>query len=272
MGDMTEISNWKKMLQDKFNNMTGEKKKKSRRKESGRNVLFGICVLLVSITAYCMCNVFADGGAVLASTYQEVYEVERGAAYQAAYASYQSASEEKYHVGNRVSVYIGNLQEEQKLEVLKVNDVEFIIENKEDNANNIISWLEVPGEGTFVVDLKAGEYIVDERRANVLVRVPYPELTNVQIDYKNVQKILFKNDMFNDSYQVGETLAEQQLDKADALIRKEFASNENFYLNAQEAAKHAIEALVKQLNPEVPDLTVDVEFYDYKEGKDMQTS
>lgn len=64
---------------------------------------------------------------------------------------YQSAAEEKYHVSNRVSIYIGNLQEEQKLEVLKVNDVEFIIENKEDNKENIISWLEVPGKGLLLL-------------------------------------------------------------------------------------------------------------------------
>lgn len=35
------------------------------------------------------------------------------------------------------------------------------------------------------------KYIVDEERANVLVRVPYPELVNVQIDYENVRKLLF---------------------------------------------------------------------------------
>ena len=189
----------------------------------------------------------------------------KNATYQEAYVRYQSAAEEKYHVSNRVSIYIENLQEEQKLEVLRVNDVEFIIENKEDNKENIISWLEVPGEGTFVVDLKAGEYIIDEERASVLVRVPYPELTNVKIDYANVQKILFQNDIFDDSIKIGEELAKSQLDKADALIRKEFASNENFYLNAQQAARHTIEGMVKQLNPDVSGLTVDVEFYNYED-------
>ena len=69
----------------------------------------------------------------------------------------------------------------------------------------------------------------------------------------------------NESYKVGEKLAKQQLDKAYVLLTKEFTSNQNYYLNAQEAAKHAIETLVTQLNPEVPNLTVDVEFYDFKE-------
>ena len=35
----------------------------------------------------------------------------------------------------------------------------------------------------------------------------------------------------------------------------------NFYLNAQAAAVSTIETLVKQLNPEVDNLVVDVEFY-----------
>lgn len=261
MGDTTEKRVWEKLIQDKFNGISTGTRKKAGKKEIGVIILRVICIVFCVAIAYCVCNLFGDGGAELASAYQEVYEAEKDMAYQEAYVHYQSAAEEKYHVRNRVSIYIGNLQEEQKLEVLKVNDVEFIIENKEDNKENIISWLEVPGEGTFVVDLKAGEYIVDEERASVLVRVPYPELTNVKIDYANVQKILFQNDIFNDSIKIGEELAKNQLDKADALIRKEFASNENFYLNAQQAARHTIEGMVKQLNPDVSGLTVDVEFY-----------
>lgn len=257
---------WEKLIQDKFNITTAGTRKRAGKKESGEIILIVICVALCASIAYCACNLFGDGGAVLALAYQDVYKVEKNAAYQEAYVRYQSAAEEKYHVRNRVSIYIGNLQEEQKLEVLKVNDVEFIIENKEDNKENIISWLEVPGEGTFVVDLKAGEYIVDEERASVLVRVPYPELTNVKIDYANVQKILFQNDIFDDSIKIGEELAKNQLDIADALIRKEFASNENFYLNAQHAARHTIEGVIKQLNPDVPGLTVEVEFYNYEDN------
>ena len=77
----------------------------------------------------------------------------------------------------------------------------------------------------------------------------------------NVKKILFKDDVFNGSYKQGEDLAKKQLGEADVLIKKEFASNQHFYLNAQKTAVSTIQCLVRQLNPGVEDLTVEVGFY-----------
>lgn len=224
-----------------------------------------IAIVLSIVMIFSIILIFGDmvssGAEALADSYSNAYNEQKSATYQEKYETYRNTAEEKYHVSNRVSIYVGNLKEEEKLEVLKVSDVEFIIEDKDNNDGNVISWLEVPGEGTFVVDLKAGEYVVDNERAHVLVRVPYPELTNITIDYANVQKILFKDDIYNGSYREGEDLARQQLSQAELLIKKEFTSNQNFYLNAQEAAISTIETLVKQLNPEVENLVVDVEFY-----------
>lgn len=67
--------------------------------------------------------------------------------------------------------------------------------------------------------------------------------------------------MWNDSYKIGEELARRQLSSAEVLIRKEFASNQYYYLSAQEAAVSAIQYLVHQFNPAIPNLTVEVEFY-----------
>ena len=53
------------------------------------------------------------------------------------------------------------------------------------------------------------------------------------------------------SYKVGEELAHQQLGAAELLIRKEFASNQYFYLSAQEAVRTTIQCLVRQMNPGV---------------------
>ena len=76
-----------------------------------------------------------------------------------------------------------------------------------------------------------------------------------------LKKLLFKNDVLNESYKVGEDLAQQQLQTADLLIKKEFASNQHYYLNAQEAASTTIKSLILQLNPGVENLTIDVEFF-----------
>lgn len=241
-------------------------KKKFRfqiKKDMEPTIAITVSILMVFAIVFLFWNSVSKGAEALAGSYANAYNEQRNVTYRQKYNTYKNSAEQKFHVSNRVSIYVGNLKEEEKLEVLKVNDVEFIIEDKDDNTDNVISWLEVPGEGTFVVDLKAGEYVVDNERAHVLVRVPYPELTNITIDYANVQKILFKDNkgIFNGSYSKGEDLARQQLSEAELLIKKEFTSNQNFYLNAQKAAISTIETLVKQLNPEVENLVVDVEFY-----------
>ena len=97
---------WEKLIQDKFNITTAGTRKRAEKKESGEIILIVICVALCASIAYCACNLFGDGGAVLALAYQDVYKVEKNAAYQEAYVRYQSAAEEKYNVRNRVSIYI----------------------------------------------------------------------------------------------------------------------------------------------------------------------
>ena len=222
-----------------------------------------LSIVMIFVIVLLFGNMVSTGAEAVAASYTNAYNEQRNIVYQEKYDAYKSSAEEKFHVSNKVSIYVGNLKEEEKLEVLKVSDVEFVIEDKNNNDGKIISWLAVPGEGSFVVDLKAGEYVIDNERAHVLVRLPYPELTDITIDLANVQKILFKDNIFNGngSYSEGEELAQRQLRQAELLIKKEFTSNQNFYLNAQKAAISTIKALVKQLNPKVENLVVDVEFY-----------
>ena len=229
----------------------------------GQGIAIILLLIVIAPIVILWIDIMSSGAKALADGYKEAYEEQKNATYQEYYNKNKNSAEEKFYVSNTVSIYVGDLKEEQKLEVLKVSDVEFIIEDKNSNEGNVVSWLEVPGEGTFVVDLKAGEYVIDNDRAHVLIRVPYPELTNVAIDYANVRKILFKDakGIFNGSYKEGEELAKRQLSQAELLIKKEFMSNQNFYLNAQDAAISTIKTLVKQLNPEVENLVVDVEFY-----------
>lgn len=231
------------------------------KKGSSKTIYIILMIVMITMTVIFGKDIVGSGAKALADSYNAAYASEYDATYQALYQKYFDAAEAKYHVRNEVLISIGDIKETEKLEVLKVSDVEFIVEDKNSNDGNITSWLEVPGEGTFVVDLQAAEFVIDNERAHVLVRAPYPELTNVSIDYGNVQKILFKDDIFNGSYKEGEELAQKQLNEGDLLIKKEFASNQNFYLSAQEAAISSIQCLVRQMNPGVDNLMVDVEFY-----------
>ena len=254
---MNEIANAEKVSSKK----PQTRRKTYLKKGTGTVICLALMIVMAAAALLLFQNVIGKGAEALADSYKAALASEKEASYQAQYQKYFDAAEAANHVTNRASIYIGNIKETDKLEVLKVSDVEFIVEDSGNNTGNITSWLEVPGEGTYVVDLNASEFIVDNERAYVLVRLPYPELTNVAIDYSNVKKILFKDDVFNGSYKQGEELASKQLGEADLLIKKEFASNEHFYLNAQEAAISTIECLIRQLNPAVENLSIEVEFY-----------
>ena len=159
-----------------------------------------------------------------------------------------------------MSITFGSFREEAQLEVLEVYDVQYVIENEEDNEADIISWLEVPGKGIFTIDLKASEFIIDNERHYVLVRVPEPELTECTIIYKDVKRLLFKNDMFNESIGIGEDMAQKQLKDGYLLIEKSFGLNTQYYNSAVTVAESMIINLIKSLNTEVANLEVEVEF------------
>lgn len=218
-------------------------------------------VLMCIITVIAGSGIVKTGASAMHESYNTAFEEEKNAAYDTQYNKYYERAEKEYHLSNRDKITIEDLKEMANLEVLNVSDTEYIISDTKDTGNGITSWLEVPGQGTYIVNLQAAEFIVDNEREYVLVRAPYPEITNISIDYKNVNKLLFQNNIFNESYAVGEDLARAQLNSADLLIKKEFASNQHFYLSAQDAAVSSIQCLVKQLNPTVPDMTVEVEFY-----------
>ena len=221
-----------------------------------------VLVVLIVITIALFRNVISKGASAISKGYSTTFEEEKESAYQTLYQKYYDEAEAKYHVSNRATIHIDGIKETNKLEVLRVSDTEFIIEDGDNNSGNVTSWLEVIGNGTYIVDLSLAEFIIDSERAHVSVRLPFPELTNITLDYPSLETLLFeKGGIANGNYKEGVALADKQLREADVKIRKELASNENYYKNAQNAARSTIQILIRQMNPDVADLSVDVEFY-----------
>ena len=240
-----------------------KKKASSAKKTLQKNGLVLSLILLavlVGTCAYLLKDSINVGAKALAESYNIAFSTEKDAAYQKLYQGAKDRAESKYHVSNKVLISVASFEESEKLEVLEANHVEFITENRDENTSNVTAWIEVTGKGTFVVDLKAAEFIVDNEHKYVLVRIPYPELTNVTIT-KAVQK-LFKDDFWNGSYSDGVHLAVDQLNDADVRIKKALMANQYIYQNAQTVAVSMIENLVREFNPDIPDLTVEVEFMD----------
>lgn len=182
--------------------------------------------------------------------------------YQSFYDMSFQTAEAEHHVENDIAISITSIQTVDKLEVLQVSDVEYVILDEEDNDQNITSWLEVPGNGVFTVDLTIAEYTVDAQRHYVHVRVPRPSLSEFSIDYGNIKQLFWNDDIFNGSVKAGEDLVREQVREGSLLLKQYMTSNRMIYESASDAAKRMIASLVEQFNPDVPNLIVEVDFID----------
>jgi hypothetical protein len=206
--------------------------------------------------------------------YQQTRKDTEDEVYQTFYQNSYDRAEKRSHVKNQVSLTIDQLQQQSKLEVLKVSTMEYAATDEENPGNPVFDitapmfreasvWLVVPATGVFTVNMKAGEFIVDEAHRSVLVRVPKPELGQFTIDYPNVQTLRYSEaGFFNRSEKKGEDEARTLLTNAELSLRQSAESNQEFQKYATNTARKIIAGLVRELNPSVPELVVDVEFVD----------
>ena len=235
-----------------------KKPKTGKKGPSLISVLLVLTVLFSSASFFLFKGGISSGVEALNKSYKDMYNTEKKDAYAKLYQSAFDRAKKKYHVQNTMVISINNLEEAQKLEVLKANNIEFITEDKDSNSGKVTAWLEVEGEGTFIIDLRAAEFIVDNERQYVLVRIPKPELTNITI-IKTTRRF-FADDLFNGSYSEGVKLLLKQHNEASLQVQKALMSNQYIYGSARNVAVNMMRNMVKQLNPEILKLTVDVEF------------
>ena len=235
--------------------------KKSGNKGSLPGLIVAVVVLAVA-SVFFWSQFSKKAGDAANAAYQAARQTESESVYSNYYEKSYASAEEKAHVKNIVSINVESLSTEPKLEVLRVSDVEYAITDPKTDGGNVSSWLEIPGIGIFTVDLSAGEFIVDDVRERVLVRVPYPKLTQLTLDYENVKELFWSQGYRNYSYKDGEDLAQSQLNEGYIQLQNYMNSNEKLFLNAKDSAVNMITFFVKELNPAIPNLQVDVEFMD----------
>ena len=172
-------------------------------------------------------------------------------------------AEKTHHVSNDVTISLNAVKEKSNLEVLKISDVVYIIDDGKENDSGTISWLKVNGTGVFTVDLKAAEYLVDNSRCRVMIRVPTPVLDNKNISIDDFESLLFNENKWEPSNSIknGEELAREQLSEAQSKMQEDFEANENYSKLAKSLTESMLRTLIQSLNPDIPDLEVDVEFF-----------
>ena len=264
--------------------MVNEHQNKSKKKKSDglSRKQFTLGTLAISALLLCFCvymilDTFTIGTGAAMDSFSIAKDEAAKEVYQFFYDKGYDAAEKAHHVSNNVSISIGDLKEEQKLEVLKVSDVAYETPDPKDQNwfegliesitgmfdAEVVSWLEVPGNGVFTVNLQAGEFIIDEERQYVLIRIPSPELTEFAIDYENVELLLFEEGgAFKNSAKYGVDKAVEQLQSAELTMMQNVNNNQEFYKRARESTEKMLVNLVKQLNPQLPDLRVEIEFID----------
>lgn len=242
-------------------------------------IIGSLCIsaALLCLSVYLLLDTFTLGAEAAMDAFTDSKDTAEDEVYQFFYDLGYENAEESHHVSNDVSITIGDLSQEQKLEVLKVSEVDYQVQDPDDksfmdslkeNISNlffkeVVSWLEVPGHGVFTVNLKAGEFVIDKERQRVLIRVPGPELTEFTIDYEHVEVLYFeKGGAFRDSANYGIDKAREQLENAELTMMQKVKNNQDFYKRAKASTQKILGNLVEQLNPHLPNLIVEVEFID----------
>lgn len=179
------------------------------------------------------------------------------------------AVEDRWHTSNRATISLGEIRERSELEVLTVDDVDYVVDPKSDDGNPVIEWfkelrnkkmwLRVSGNGVFTVNLSTGEYIVDEAREAVTIRLYKPVLKNFRVDYKNTEILYYENG-FHKTEKEGIDQVQGEIRESVGRMRSNVVGNQDYYESAEDSARDMLTTMVKQLNPDHPNLQVIVEF------------
>ena len=224
-------------------------------------LIAAVCFLIVAVVLFGFA--FFNGTRAVKTAFDREKKSAEESVYHGYYEEGFKAGEEAYHVKNRAVITLGNIRETANLEVLSVSDIAFMIENPNSENRNILSWVEVPGTGVFTVNLAAGEFLVDDERAMVFVRVPKPELLlmNINIDHENIKVLRFVSNALQSSVKDGEQLAGKQLNEARTRIQEDISSNLQYYEFAEKSARTLLENLIRAVNSDIPELKVEIEFF-----------
>lgn len=228
-------------------------------------VLLATIVVCILVGAFMIWRIVGKCFAGLADGFHNTVDTVASETYDFFYnKSYESAYAQN-HVRNDVSIIIGPLREKAELEVLEVHDVEYTFGTPSDKKER---WLKATGNAVFTVNLAAGEFLTDDARQYVLLRVPVPEAggftitktDNISPEQKKGWQFFtgFGGDHSDEESDLAHTL----LAEAQVKMQETVSSSPYFYNAAKDAAKTTLINFVKSLNPEIPELTVEVEFFE----------
>lgn len=245
--------------------------------------LWIICALLFVTGLYLFLDSFSVGASAAGDAYHTLKDQTSQEVYDKFYQASYDKAEKDYHVSNHAAISVDFTQFENNLRVLEVFETDYITQGDSQSDSGLRNffnqiktgfkdpckdiWLEFPGKGSITVDLDAAEFIVDNVRQYVCVRLPEPALTSLGIDEKTgVKQLLFDdNGLIKDSVSSGNQLATSMLAQGQERIRHRIENNDYLFECARTSATQILTQLIRDLNPQLPDLLIEIEFFEIEE-------
>ena len=221
--------------------------------------LVPICVSIIVIATVLAFYLIRDSIEIAAKSVSKNFEEAKTEQYNASFEEARQKAYDKNRLSQEVSIYIGDIQEISKLEVLKVSEQSYTIQDEETKKAGITYWTKNTVFGIYTVDLSIAELIVDKKNNYILVKIPEPVLTispSGQYETKLYRKIKFSDG----NNEEGSELAMKQLKAGEAALKTKIETNQSYKTKAKESAEEIIKNFIYVLNPDNSSLIIEIEY------------
>ena len=216
-------------------------------------------VFLVVMSGVIFRSVINTGVKSAKHNYDKAKEESRDEAKEKASQTAYEYAIKKYQATNEVYISVTEIKETANLQVLSVIERD-VAKQTEEEKDKIEYWILYEGIGTYTINLQISEFIVDQERHYVSVRIPRPELT---VTYGEGEiKLNTQKGLFDRSSKEGFDIYKKAQARAQSTIREKIENNKEYTRMAEEQAKEQLEKLIRLFNNDVVDLEVDIRFYD----------
>ncbi|WP_044974511.1 hypothetical protein [Ruminococcus sp. HUN007] len=232
----------------------------ARRAVKRRRINFSAIILAVLIILAASLNLALYRTTVEESTsaFDKAYTESKEAQTPLTYEQYYLAALEQYKTTNDIRTDITADYGNGKLEVMKIYDTVAIPQTAEEDGVSSLT-LVIPVNGVYTADLQLAEFITDQQRRTVMVRIPYPELSDITVDYDNAKLVDESGIVISAGKMTTPELAHSEFEEKSIDVRELISSNKVFSENAAETVRRKITSAIMALNP-YEDVITEVEF------------
>lgn len=197
-----------------------------------------------------MTNFKKAGNAAFDTTYNDTKQETYDGFKQKAFNYYEA----KNHVSNRATITIGNIKEENSLEVLSVSESWIKINDGKKSDDNTTRWIEFSATGIYTVDMTMSQFIIDDNKGYVLVKLQTPQLTQFALDTSPVVKNFnYEEGMLriNGNYDNGVKMHLEDRAEAYQVLKERISGKDEDLTAAKASTETLIRTFIRSVNPEL---------------------